>query len=127
MSLLRTVSSLGRIKLTFVLGHCQLFSRSNGTTRKTVSKKEALEDVSERDNEVCLAQTHSTLGVQQMLSHINSSLSTIVIQKIPKGLQTQCLHLFPSSISEVTTSEYIFFKKKKINMLCNGENTKKNL
>lgn len=34
-----------------------------------------------------LAQTHSTLGVQQMLSHINSSLSTIVIQKIPKGLQ----------------------------------------
>lgn len=73
-----------------------------------------------------LAQTHSTLGVQQMLSHINSSLSTIVIQKIPKGLQTQCLHLFPSSISEVTTSEYIFLKKK-INMLCNGENTKKKI
>lgn len=54
MSLLRTVSSLGRIKLTFVLGHRQLFSRSNGTTRKTVSKEEALEDVSERDNKVCL-------------------------------------------------------------------------
>ena len=58
-----------------------------------------------------LAQTHSTLGVQQMLSHINSSLSTIVLQKIPKGLQMQCLHLFPSSISEVTTSEYILKKK----------------
>lgn len=58
-----------------------------------------------------LAQTHSTLGVQQMLSHINSSLSAIVIQKIPKGLQIQCLHLFLISISQVTTSEYI--KKKK--------------
>lgn len=35
-----------------------------------------------------LAQKYSTLGTQQMLSHINSSLSVIFIQKIPKGLQT---------------------------------------
>lgn len=96
VSLLRTLPSLGRIKLTFVLGHCQLFSCSNWTTRKTVSKKKSWRTWVSVTMWSALAESCNTLGTQQMLSHINSSLSTIVIQKIPKGFKLQCLCLFSS-------------------------------
>jgi hypothetical protein len=39
VGLVRALPGLGRIKLIFILGHCQFFSCSNWTTRKTVSKR----------------------------------------------------------------------------------------
>lgn len=54
MNLVRALPGFGRIKLIFVLGHCQFFSCSNWTARKTVKKKK-WEDLSYKDHVVCLA------------------------------------------------------------------------
>ena len=121
MTLLRTLSGFGRIKLTFVLGHSQFFSCSNWTTRKTVKKKKVGRSELKRECNLLGHLPHSSLACTKCCrNNINSSLSIIIILKDPRGL---C----KTTVSTFVPKSHLRGNRKqthlKIKILCKGDIT----